>query len=487
MKVRRENILSELLSTEAKYVSDLEEVLLHYRDKLAVSNLTETRNKAQIIFGNLAEIHEFHARCFLPQLEKCGVNPSAIAAAILGNCQDVKLLYSLYCQNMSASRQAIDDLGGEQTASSILVHCQQEAGHQLPLSSYLLKPMQRLTKYQLLLKDLTESSNVVCGKVDLEEALRELISVIKVVNDSMHDINIKGLPSAIKPMGSLNAQEAFSVLTENKGQSPHQILFSRNKSQRRQVFLYDNHVVFCKPINEKNQTFQFKFSLGTALLGMSAAVKGEEKKIELWVHGRNELYSLEAKTKKVKEAFAAELRKVIQRQKDHRGRQGFAWSNAEQSLAHVVYDTASSSTTTSTESGRGADQPGMPRGRSSTRLARSRSLESSRANAPLRSRSLDCHADRSSPEAEEEDDDDPLFFERGDKQGEIHGSRYVVLADYMALTSREIDLTEDEVVEVVKVGCAGWWYIRMTAYPYSEGWAPSTYLERVSPVYNRRD
>ena len=27
-----------------------------------------------------------------------------------------------------------------------------DLGHQLPLSAYLLKPMQRLTKYQLLLK-----------------------------------------------------------------------------------------------------------------------------------------------------------------------------------------------------------------------------------------------------------------------------------------------------------------------------------------------
>ena len=50
----------------------------------------------------------------------------------------------------------------------------------------------RLTKYQLLLKDLTTSSNVVCGKTDLEEALSELLSVIKVVNDSMHSVTIKG-------------------------------------------------------------------------------------------------------------------------------------------------------------------------------------------------------------------------------------------------------------------------------------------------------
>ena len=55
MKVRRENILSELVDTESKYVIDLNEVLVNYRDKLAVSNLTETRQRANTIFGNLGK------------------------------------------------------------------------------------------------------------------------------------------------------------------------------------------------------------------------------------------------------------------------------------------------------------------------------------------------------------------------------------------------------------------------------------------------
>ena len=71
--------------------------------------------------------------------------------------------------------------------------------------------MQRLTKYQLLLKDLVESSNVVCGRPELEEALTELLSVVKVVNDSMSEVAIKGLPGEAKPLGTLNCQEVFQV------------------------------------------------------------------------------------------------------------------------------------------------------------------------------------------------------------------------------------------------------------------------------------
>ena len=66
------------------------------------------------------------------------------------------------------------------------------------------------------------------------------------------------------------------------------------------------------------------------------------------------------------------------------------------------------------------------------------------------------------------------------RQQDLPGGRYLVLADYLALTTREIDLSEDEVVELVKVGCAGWWYVRLGAYPYPEGWAPSTYLEKIA-------
>ena len=201
-------------------------------------------------------------------------------------------------------------------------------------------------------------------------------------------------------------------------------------------------------VNEKAALFQFKMAMATSSLGMSSVVRGDDKKLELWVHGRNELYSLEAiKGRQAKEEFAAELRKVIIRQKDQL-----------QKVRNVVYvDTASNSTLENHE-----NRPERP----SSRLTRSRSLESRRIGAALRSRSLDCAGDRSSPEAEEEE--------------AVSGQRYMVLADYMALTSREIDLTEDEIVELVKVGCAGWWYVRITTYPYLEGWAPSTYLEKLT-------
>lgn len=40
----------------------------------------------------------------------------------------------------------------------------------------------------------------------------------------------------------------------------------------------------------------------------------------------------------------------------------------------------------------------------------------------------------------------------------------------------EVSMHEGDAVELVKVGCAGWWYIKVIGSNL-EGWVPSAYLE----------
>ena len=140
-----------------------------------------------------------------------------------------------YCQNMETAQHVLKNVGENH---SVIQSCQRDLGHQLPLSSYLLKPVQRLTKYQLILKQLTECSPGISapswilltksfmwlswlippigglsGKFELEESLEVMLGVIKLVNDSLHQPNIKGLPEELFPLGSLIYQETFLVLT----------------------------------------------------------------------------------------------------------------------------------------------------------------------------------------------------------------------------------------------------------------------------------
>ena len=81
------------------------------------------------------------------------------------------------------------------------------------------------------------------GQQELEECIDVILQVIKAVNDSLQQGNIRGLPEILYPLGSLVCQEMFSVHIEKKQQSSQMF---KSRRQARQVLLFDSQLVFCK-------------------------------------------------------------------------------------------------------------------------------------------------------------------------------------------------------------------------------------------------
>ena len=57
------------------------------------------------VFGNLEELHDFHAGVLFPELERCGANPAAVARAFVDNCAELRALYSDQCRNMHSAHR----------------------------------------------------------------------------------------------------------------------------------------------------------------------------------------------------------------------------------------------------------------------------------------------------------------------------------------------------------------------------------------------
>ena len=72
----------------------------YHRDKLRVASDT-----AAAVFGNLEELHDFHAGVLFPELERCGANPAAVARAFVENCPELRALYSDQCRNMHSAHR----------------------------------------------------------------------------------------------------------------------------------------------------------------------------------------------------------------------------------------------------------------------------------------------------------------------------------------------------------------------------------------------
>lgn len=205
-------------------------------------------------------------------------------------------LYSYYCQNIPRSERLREQI---QSEPQFLAACQQKLGHKLPLAAYLLKPVQRITKYQLLLKDLLKYSDEPSCCSELQEALDCMLVVLKCVNDSMHQTAITGfgvsifigfiscylsyhisyyishlyiLKGDLSAQGELLLQGSFSVWSSSKRER-----LLRLKPSQRHIFLYEKALIFCKhskPQAHDKATYHFKrylkvsFSLKTISLSI---------------------------------------------------------------------------------------------------------------------------------------------------------------------------------------------------------------------------
>ncbi|NXG26381.1 MCF2L factor, partial [Grallaria varia] len=320
------HIINELIETERVYVEELQSIIEGYASEMDNPNLlhlipSALQNKKEILFGNLPEIYEFHnrhvgtGRCsviFLKEIENCIENPELLARCFLKRKEDLQI-YEKYCQNKPRSEALWRQCGD----SIFFQECQRKLDHKLSLDAYLLKPVQRITKYQLLLKEMLKCSKNSEGTAELEEALATMLDIIKSVNDSMHQIAITGYEGDVSELGKLLMQGSFNVWTDHKKGHNKVKDLARFKPMQRHLFLYTKMLLFCKKReentdgHEKTASYSFKNSLKMSTVGITENVKGDNKKFEIWYNGREEVYIIQASSVELKNTWISEIRKVL--------------------------------------------------------------------------------------------------------------------------------------------------------------------------------
>uniref|UniRef100_A0A671Q0W5 Guanine nucleotide exchange factor DBS-like n=1 Tax=Sinocyclocheilus anshuiensis TaxID=1608454 RepID=A0A671Q0W5_9TELE len=315
--VLRRHVMNELLETERAYVEELLCVLEGYgaeMDNPAMAHLIPNTllHKKDILFGNMPEIYQFHKKTFLRELEAYTDYPELVGRCFLERMTDLQI-YEKYCQNKPRS----ESLWRQCSDCAFFQECQKKLEHKLGLDSYLLKPVQRITKYQLLLKELLKYSKGCEGEDDLQEALSSILGILKAVNDSMHLIAITGYEGNLSDLGRLMMQGSFSVWTEHKKGHAKVKDLARFKPMQRHLFLHEKALLFCKKREENGEgyekapSYSFKHSLSMSAVGITENAKGDNKKFEIWCNSREEVYIVQAPTPEIKTAWVNEIRKVL--------------------------------------------------------------------------------------------------------------------------------------------------------------------------------
>ncbi|XP_016423160.1 triple functional domain protein-like [Sinocyclocheilus rhinocerous] len=268
---RKEFIMAELIQTEKTYVRDLRECMDTYLWEMS-SGVEEIPpgivNKEHIIFGNMQDLLEFHHNIFLKELEKYEQLPEDV-----GHCfvtwADKFRMYVNYCKNKPDSTQLILEHAG-----TYFDEIQQRHRLANSLSSYLIKPVQRITKYQLLLKELLTCCEE--GKGEIKDGLEVMLSVPKKANDAMHLSMLEGFDENIESQGELILQESFQVW------DPKTLI---RKGRERHLFLFEMSLIFSKDVKDSNgrSKYLYKSKLMTSQLGVTEHVEGDPCKFALWL------------------------------------------------------------------------------------------------------------------------------------------------------------------------------------------------------------
>uniref|UniRef100_G3NSU7 DH domain-containing protein n=1 Tax=Gasterosteus aculeatus TaxID=69293 RepID=G3NSU7_GASAC len=177
-----DRVVMEIIETERMYVKDrsiVEDYLAHIID---MSNLPIQPEQVCGLFGNIEDIYEFNSE-LLQSLDMCESDPVAIARCFVDK-REYFDIYTQYCTNYPNSVAALTDCMGSKTLATFFQDRQAALKRSLPLGSYLLKPVQRILKYHLLLQEIAKHfDSDEEGYEVIQEAINTMTGVAWYIND----------------------------------------------------------------------------------------------------------------------------------------------------------------------------------------------------------------------------------------------------------------------------------------------------------------
>lgn len=263
----RSRVVSELVATERDFVT----VLIH----LYEGYLTEARKRPDLftdeevdrIFSNLPQILEFQ-KSFLADLEasidQCNTARSKIASVFLQHLPGFRL-YSEYCNGHAAAVATLEEVSRRTGVARFWEACRLMRGlMELPLSGYLLTPVQRICKYPLQLAELLKYTKTDHDDYEeLMEAVEGMRGVAFLINERKR--RMESLEKVVLWQRRVDAWQGEDLI-ERSCQLLHQgeaaqlrVSTSPGKwSHNISLFLFDRQLIYCKKDILKRRSYVYK-------------------------------------------------------------------------------------------------------------------------------------------------------------------------------------------------------------------------------------
>ncbi|XP_043929771.1 pleckstrin homology domain-containing family G member 3-like [Protopterus annectens] len=294
-----DRVIMEILETERMYVRDVHSIIEDYLSKMIdTPGLPIGPQQISALFGNIEDIYEFNSE-LLQELEKCDDDPVKVARCFVEKSPEFHI-YTQYCTNYPNSVAVLTECMRNKVLSKFFSDRQASLKQSLPLGSYLLKPVQRVLKYHLLLQEIANHFNHERGGYDVvEEAIATMTEVAWYINDMKrkheHAIRLQEVQSLLlnwkgpdlTTYGELMLEGTFRMQRARNERT----LFLFDKmllltKRRGEHFIYKNHVLSSAVMLHENNRDCMSFSVAdyrNPKHQYIIQVKNVEEKM-LWTH-----------------------------------------------------------------------------------------------------------------------------------------------------------------------------------------------------------
>ncbi|KAM6906430.1 pleckstrin homology domain-containing family G member 1 [Lycodopsis pacificus] len=301
-----DRVVQEILDTERTYVQDLRSIVEDYLECISnQSRLALSSEDKGSLFGNIQDIYHFN-RDLLHDLEKCNADPVAIAECFVSKSEEFHI-YTQYCTNYPRSVAVLTECMRNKALAKFLRERQESLRHSLPLGSYLLKPVQRILKYHLLLHEIV---NHMEKDTETYEVVQEAIETMQRVAWHINDMKRKH-------EHAVRLQEIQSLLTNWKGPDligyGELVLEGTFRLQRakneRTLFLFDKLLLITK---KREETYTYKAHILCCNLMLVEVIPKEPLSFSVFHYKNPKLqHTVQAKSQQDKRMWILHLKRLI--------------------------------------------------------------------------------------------------------------------------------------------------------------------------------
>ncbi|NXU70628.1 PKHG1 protein, partial [Oreotrochilus melanogaster] len=301
-----DRVVQEILETERMYVQDLKSIVKDYLDCISDhTKLSLGTEERSALFGNIRDIYHFNSE-LLQDLENCENDPVAIADCFVSKSEDFHI-YTQYCTNYPRSVAVLTECMRNKTLAKFFRERQEALQHSLPLGSYLLKPVQRILKYHLLLHEIenhldkdTEGYDVVLDAIDTMQRVAWHINDMKRKHE--HAIRLQEIQSLLTNWKGPDLTSYGELVLEGT------FRIQRAKNERT-LFLFDKLLLITK---KRDEMFAYKAHILCGNLMLVEVIPKEPLSFSVFHYKNPKMqHTVQAKSQQDKRLWILHLKRLI--------------------------------------------------------------------------------------------------------------------------------------------------------------------------------